>query len=251
MKNKKKRKLAGLLLSVMLSVGLAGAEEQYVMPDIEGNVDLTISYTYDDEKVKLDGAEISIYKVADVDVRYGDVTYTMDEFYVGQLDKTIDFAEVDENTSKEMAEKLSTGDRKADAITVTDKEGNAVFNDIEAGIYLVSETAKSGTADKYEYFGNFLITVPEAVKTEGYKTAKKGYKDETEKTIYERTTFTGKWNYKVFAYPKTETSKIPAPPTPPPNVPKTGDVTHIGLWILTGAIAGVAGYVVSKKRNNK
>ena len=251
MKNKKKRMLAGLLLSAMLSVGLAGAEEQYVMPDIEDNVDLTISYTYDNEKVKLDGAEISIYKVADVDIHYGDVTYTMDDFYSKQLGKTTDFAEVDENTSKEMAEKLSTGDRKADAVTVTDKEGNAVFNDIEPGIYLVSETAKRGTAGKYEYFGNFLITVPEAVKAEGYKTAKEEYKDEAEKTIYERTTFTGKWNYKAFAYPKTETSKIPTPPTPPPNVPKTGDISHIGIWVLIGAIAGVAGYVVSKKRNNK
>lgn len=250
MKIKKKRMLAGLLLSVVLSVGLAGAEDQYVMPDIEGNAGLTISYTYDDEKVKIEGAEISIYKVADVDVHYGDVTYTMDEFYSKQLGKTTDFAEVNENVSKEMAEKLSTGDRKADEVTVTDKDGNAYFDDIEAGIYLVAETAKSGTADKYEYFENYLITVPEAVKTEGYKTAKKEYKDETEKNIYERITFTGKWNYKVFAYPKAETSKIPTPPTPP-DVPKTGDASHIGLFALVGAVAGVAGYLVSKKRNDK
>ena len=249
-KKKTKRLLAGIMLMAFLAVSIASASEPMVMPDFEDKVDLTISYTYDDEKVKLDGAEISIYKVADANVHYGDVTYTMDEYYSKQLGKTIDFAEVDEETSKEMAEKLSTGDRKADAVTVTNKEGNAVFNDIEPGIYLVSETAKRSTADKYEYFGNFLITVPEAVKTEGYKTAKEEYKDETEKIIYERTTFTGEWNYKVFAYPKTETSKIPTPPTPP-NVPKTGDASHIGLWVLIGAVAGVAGYVVSKIRNDK
>ncbi len=238
-----KRILALVMLMVVLTVGIASAGEPVVMPDIEESVDLTISYTYDNEKIKLDGAEISIYKVADVETHYGNVKYTLDEYYAGQLDEDFIMEELTEETSKGIVKKLSTGDRKADHVTVTDREGNALFKDIVPGIYLVAETAKSGTARNYQYFGNFLISVPMAEKTEGYKTVKHDYKDETEQTIYERTEFTGKWNCKVFAYPKTETVEVPTPP----HSPKTGDETDLGLLVIVGAI-GLAGCFITRNK---
>lgn len=247
-KNKTKRMVAGAVLGAVLAMSLASANEAMVMPDLEGGADLTISYTYDDEKVKLDGAEISLYKIADADVYLGDVTYTLDEFFANQLGEDFDIYEMTEDISKDLAKKLSAGDRKADAVTKTDADGNAIFKDLDYGIYLVTETAKSGTAAKYEYFGNFLVTVPEAETADNYYATKAEYEDETEKTRYEKMEFTGKWNYKVMVYPKTETSKIPTPPGTPP--PKTGDDSHVGIFLLVGAIAGVCGFIVARKKKN-
>lgn len=247
--NKTKRMVAGALLGVMFALNMASANEVMVMPDLEGEADLTISYTYDDEKVKLDGAEISLYKIADVDVYLGDVTYTLDEYFAKQLGEDFVIEEMSEELSMEAAKKLSVGDRKANAVTETDADGNAIFKDLDYGIYLVSETAKSGTADKYEYFGNFIVTIPEAEKTERYHAEKAQYEDETEKIRYEKTEFTGKWNYKVMVYPKTETSKIPAPPGTPPS-PKTGDDSHLEIFFIIAAVSGICCLVAAGKNKN-
>lgn len=249
----KSRKLgffSGLILGAALLMSMAvadnaGATDTPLMPDFEGSSGLTISYTYDNEKIKLDGAEISIYKVADASVRLGEVTYTLDEYYKKQLPEDFKIEDMTEESSVSVAKTLKTDDIKADSVTVTDDDGNAVFKNLVPGIYLVSQTGKNGTAADYELFGNFLISVPEVSKTEAYNATKSEYEDQTEKERYEKIGFTGKWNYKVFVYPKTETTKIPTPP----GTPKTGDENNIFILVIIGIAAGVAGYVISRKRN--
>ncbi len=251
MKKILKKISAVLMLTTMLSTALAG--EAWVMPDLTENANLIISYTYDNEKVKLEGAEISIYKVADVSVYNGNVTYTMDEYYGKQLGEDFVLEEMTVASSKELALRLDTKDRKADAVVITDAEGKAVFSDIPYGIYLVKETGKTKKAAEYENFDNYLLSVPgiklyderqDNVATHGDADRAD---DSYEEIIKANLDYDGEWVYTVVTTPKTGTEKIPQPDTPP-----TGDILQlISIISLAGLLAGAGIMYIAKKTSSR
>lgn len=185
---------------------------RYYMDDLaEGKGTLTMIYKYDD-KTPVSGAEISIYRIADLTVTNGNAVYeTLDGYddfeYAGvSVDALNKYAESQSMMAKE---------KKADAVAITDKDGTVVFEDLEYGMYLVLETNRTGVALDYYDFKPFCINVP--------------FPDVDEK-IYQ-----GHWIYDVEVEPKTEIVEVPEVPTTPstpdkPPVeppPKTGGAGEI------------------------
>lgn len=161
------------------------------MPDLEtdrkGSLTVCVSWT-DDKQVKyVEGAEITISRVASVSVQNGVLEYRLLPEYDGVA---VDFDGMTASESKNAAEILSgkTAERTADGQTaVTGSDGRAAFTELEQGMYLVVQTGRIGDAETYEPFTPFLIAVPLGERLESGNT----------------------WNYQVETDPKTEIVKKP------------------------------------------
>ena len=114
---------------------------------------------------------------------------------------------------KRLTDYIAQSEISSDRQAVPDAQGNASFDDLELGLYLVRQTA---AAPYYNKIAPFLITVPQ-------------YSADNSEVIYD-----------IDAAPKTGTADpIPTPtpkPTPPPGpvLPQTGQ-----LWWPVYALAGL------------
>lgn len=215
-------------------VPAAWADESDRMPSLpEGPYSLTVSLHKTDPAVTIDGAEIAVFKAADLAVEGGSAVYTLTEAYALS---GISFGGMTASESENAAEILEGLSGAASGRGTTDTDGTAVFTGLSAGMYLVTETGKSGTAAGYESFIPFLVSVPEAVKSADGNA----------------------WNVSVAAEPKTAVKAIPtATPTPAPvggggsgtlaNV-RTGDAADPALWTLL-LTASAAVLAAAKRRN--
>ena len=182
---------------------------RYYMDDLEdGKGSLTMKYVYNDSDA-VSGAEISLYRIADITVHEGDAQYKTLEGY-----DSFEYAGVSVDAlNNYAASQVEIAKQKApDKTAVTDSEGKVVFDELDYGMYLVIETDRSGNATKYYNFAPFCINVP--------------FPD-IEETVYQ-----GHWTYDVEVEPKTEIEKIPdsstpdSTPTPPPQTGNDGIEKH-------------------------
>ena len=193
---------------------------------------LTVYFHARDEKIS--GAEFSIYQTAKIKQLF-DGTADFES-----VDPFTDVSNMTQEEAKAAAVKFAAMPAKEKAKAVTDADGNAVFEGLEAGIYLVKETDQEDKAEDYESAEPFLVAVP------SYDQQKK------------------QWNYDVTASPKTEPKNISKDTKE--DVPDfhqnkddeddyvdyvpTGDVPV--LPIALGVAAGTAMLLVArKKKNNK
>lgn len=155
------------------------AESDRMSPLPETANQLTVLYQKENGRIRLDGAHVNIYKVADVRNEGGSVSYTPARPY----EKTgTDFEGMDASESLKVARNLSKVKNAPAASSITSSSGTAVFSDLPSGMYLVTEPDASGTAARYEKFDPFLVALPEAVN--------------------------GRWETEITAEPKTDTSLI-------------------------------------------
>lgn len=144
----------------------------------------------------LSGGELTVYHVAEVQRKNGNLSYEYcGDFYgcgiaLGDL--------TDSTLAAQLQEYLP---QSAEGTTKTiDADGNVTFRDLELGLYLIVQTEAS---KGYEPINPFLVSLPMAED--------------------------GKWNYvvdaspKVGAYTPTKPDTPPTPPTPPdtPDHPDT------------------------------
>lgn len=173
--------------------GAASAAEAVPVPvpDLPaGSYSLIVSFTKDDGNVKLDGADIGIRKIAGLTVKNGLAAYRMLDTYSQYASDEKVFDGMTAAESEKLAAAIAGKNSKGESSQKTDSSGKAVFTGLEAGMYLVTEDSKSGTAAGYESFEPFLVSVPEAVKdTEGNVT----------------------WKAEAEAEPKTTVAKIETP----------------------------------------
>lgn len=170
---------SAMIVSLVTSASAYAAESDRMPPLPETTNRLTVLYQKSDGRIRLDGAHVNVYKVADVKNEGGSVNYVLADPYK----KTgVDFEGMDASESLKAAKDLSEIRNDPDGSAVTSSSGTAVFSDLPSGMYLVTESDASGTAARYEKFDPFLVSLPEAVS--------------------------GKWKTEVTAEPKTDTSLI-------------------------------------------
>lgn len=175
------------------------------------------------ETTYLDGATFTLYKVADL-VRNGDVNAgdykLINEFEMADINFDGMTASESEVAAKELAR---MGLTSYDSAT-TDMKGNAVFEELTDGMYLVIETSVSGTSADYSFADPFLVAAPQ-------------FNGET-------------WISEIICSPKTvpyelviptppiEEPEIEPEPGPEPNTPpKTGESMDAYIWTGIAACA--------------
>lgn len=150
---------------------------------------------YDSAKDKaLSGGQLTLYRVAEVKRKNGDLSFEYcGDFYgcgiaLGDL--------TDSTLADQLLEYMPQGARGT--TKTVDADGNAAFEDLELGLYLI---VQSNASNGYAPIKPFLVSLPMAEN--------------------------GKWNYEVDASPKVggytpvNPDTPPVPPTPVPDKPGT------------------------------
>lgn len=142
----------------------------------------------------LSGGELTVYRVAEVQRRNGNLSFE----YCGDFDGcAIELGDLTDSTlAGQLQEYLS--DNAEGTVREVDANGNVNFDDLELGLYLVVQTKAS---KGYKPVNSFLVSLPMAED--------------------------GEWNYEVDASPKVGayTPEPETPPSPPdkPDEPDTPD----------------------------
>ena len=178
-----------LICSIFLSIPTF-ADETNFMPDIdESEKNLTVHFYVQKTgvDVPIEGAEIGIYKVAQLSCEKGSAKYTLLPEYssVRKMEngEDVTFWGISGTESENLAKRLDKLITHPEKVNTTDRSGDCFFNGLEQGMYLVKELNAQGQAADYEYFSPYLISVPLAVKNK---------------------TGPNNWLYDVFSEPKTK-----------------------------------------------
>ena len=199
-----KRHLAALLTVLCLLAASAlpafATSANIRLVDASGNAMTgTIRVTlYDNANSKaLSGGQLTLYKVADVKRKNGGLSYE----YCGDFYGCgIALGDLTDSTLAAQLQDFMPATAEGTVQTV-DQDGNAAFENLELGLYLIVQTKAS---EGYEPVSSFLVSLPMAED--------------------------GKWNYEVDATPKVgtyvpetppDTPDTPTPPPTPPNNPDT------------------------------
>ena len=162
------------LLTVMLFVVTGPfsvlALEENSVPDIENEKkSLTVYFFVQLVGVDtpIEGAEVGIYRIADLKTSFGSANYTVLDKYAElkktQNDRDITFEGISVTESIALAKKFAVFSETPEMTAVTDENGMCKFDDLEQGMYLVREISASGDAQKYQLFQPYMISVPLAV----------------------------------------------------------------------------------------
>jgi len=219
--------MLSLLLTAVFLAGGAMTSQVYAgnsaVPDVKSSAKCSLTITVaahdDSEETAVSGEGLSIYKVASLKTSQGSAKYVLTHDFAGSgisfdgmtVEQSISYA----SKLQSYAVKQSIADVGED---VTGDSGTVSFSNLGVGMYLVTETGRSGAAENYSSLKPFLVMVPQ---------------------------YSGSsWIYDVKAYPKTEQKKTSQPATPSKTIVtkktvrphtstavKTGDTSNITLWI--------------------
>lgn len=140
-----------ILMFVMLFMSSVSvyAENNIVDFSRKGTIDITLS---EEEDIKVSGAEITIYKVADAGVNNSNLEFVYDD---------------DLSTCKEDLDKGNITNEVVTCVTssdlvsysgVTDEEGRVHFDNLDLGLYLVSQTNQ---VEGYSKVSPFTVMIPQ------------------------------------------------------------------------------------------
>lgn len=190
-----------ILLAVLLLVGLftqmtqVSASEIDQMPDLEsgrkGTLSITLFYKdSDNQKTNIQGATLSLLKVADLSVVDGGTTlYTLTSDFA---ESEVDFDGMTASESKQAAQVLKHIAETKQLIAssraeVTDDSGCVSFEDLEPAMYLVMQTGHASAIPAYTEMEAYLVSVPMG-------------ENENDQAF---------WNYTVDSVPKMELESKP------------------------------------------
>lgn len=183
--------LVAMLTLCCLAQAVLAANPGPLDPDRETSLTVRLR-SLEDEVKDEEGAEVTIYKVADMTEVNGEIRF----------EYTSAFAECKEDLSKEIplsaiqAMESMAKQNGAPAISkTTDENGRAFFTDLDQAVYLVAQTRSVTGFTTFEPFLSYLPSIEE-----------------------------GAWNYDVMAKPKIVYSILPGrkpTPTPTPTPPTT------------------------------
>ena len=182
-----------MLLVMTEPVGIFALDNNLV-PDIDENQNKSLTVYFYVQKLGVDtaieGAEIGIYKIADLESENGSANYTVSETYFSlakiENDKDTTFEGISFSESVELAKKFANIAETLSPVAtgVTDSNGVYQFDNLEKGMYLVRELSASGDAKKYQLFEPYMVSVPLAVSVSEVN----------------------EWQYDVLSEPKTKVS---------------------------------------------
>ena len=196
-----KLKFMSLLISLFTVMFLVMTEpvsisafDSDLVPDIDENLNKSLTVYFYVEKLgvptPIDGAEIGIYKIADLKTKNGSANYSVTETYSSlakiKNDRDITFEGISFSESVELAKSFEEIAKKEQPLktAVTNSDGICRFDALEQGMYLVRELSKTGTAEKYQSFAAYMISVPFPESHDGLN----------------------EWQYDVLSEPKTKIS---------------------------------------------
>lgn len=196
-----KLKFMSLLISLFTVMFLVMTEpvsisafDSDLVPDIDENLNKSLTVYFYVEKLgvptPIDGAEIGIYKIADLETKNGSASYSVTESYssLAKISKNRDitFEGISFSESVELAKSFEEIAKKEQPLktAVTNSDGICRFDALEQGMYLVRELSKTGTAEKYQSFAAYMISVPFPESHDGLN----------------------EWQYDVLSEPKTKIS---------------------------------------------
>lgn len=161
-----------LFLSLILNVNADAKTNNLVDFNKKGSLEITLSEKEDNSKIN--GAEITIYKVADAKEKdYNLVFQYVDNFKCS--------ASLDNLESKELTNEINKciDDNTTSFKKVTNKDGKVTFNNLDLGLYIVKQTNK---VKGYSQISPYLISIPKVLNNE--------------------------WTYNIVSKPKTEILKL-------------------------------------------
>jgi len=173
----------------------ASGNEILPVADAPATNTFTLQFTYHPDgttSVPISGAEFTIFKVADLEVKRQVATYVPAGNFksVSSSDYEGMTASASLTAAKSLAAEAASS--ASGVKGTTDSNGSYKYENLEPGMYLVMQTGKTGMADLYKTLDPFLVQVPTYYKNEAG--------DQYE------------WNADVIASPKPETELNITPP---------------------------------------
>ena len=207
------KKISALLLTLLLISALTVTALAHPVPDLNTNGSLTFVMDYNDEP--LDNGKLNLYKVGEIVEIDGDFCFApILEF----ADQELDYSEP---TNLVFAQELLTlaKEMELEKITAPIEEGQAVFQDLLPGLYVVWQDKEDATKG-FEPIAPFLISCPR-------------FQDNAYITD-------------VVAEPKVGFETIPPTTTPrPPHAPQTGQLNWpVPVLAISGAVLFIFGCVM-------
>lgn len=218
---KYKKRVAGLLLCVLLLCTLPVTTYAHEVPDENKKGEITVEMCYDDKAVT--GGILTAYQVGQIqenDGNYSFVKTTSMEGFSGNYGNISD-----PELAGDVAAFVEEKNVQACA-TAENEAGKVVFTDLELGVYLIVQTEAS---DGYELLNPFLVSIP--MNEDGH------------------------YVYEVNAEGKFQLYQEPTTPTKPsePSLPQTGQLNWpIPVLAVLGMTLFSVGWVVrfGKKKNS-
>ena len=156
---------------VMFCTLAAFAQSSNKMPDIDDNeLNLTIHFYVQNigVDVPISGAEVAIYKVAQLECHGGSAEYALlpkySQLRIYENGKDVTFDGMSVSAADAISKNLAELVEEPDFTGVTDSSGDCVFDNIPRGMYLVRELSAKGDAEKYELISPYIISVPLGVQ---------------------------------------------------------------------------------------
>lgn len=162
----------------------------FAVNDIDNNKEKSLTVYFFVQKLGIDkpieGAEVGITKIADIDVKNGNIVYKVVDKYDVLKDIKFEGMTVEESkhTAKEFNDIV-----EVEKTGITNTDGKCMFNNLESGVYLVKQLAAEGKAEGYAKFEPYIILVP--------------YADN----------YLPDWNYDILSEPKTVNIIEPSEPS--------------------------------------
>lgn len=211
------KKMAIFLLTLLLISTLTVTAFAHPVPDL--TVNGSITFKMDLGENVLDGGKLNMFKVGLVHEENGDFSFApILEFTAEELDYT-------DVTNPDLAKNTLTLAKELNLkkFTAPIQEGNAVFEDVAPGLYVVFQDAEDAT-EGYAAINPFLISMPKFQDNE-YVT-------------------------EVVAEPKVPLETVPPTTAPPPHkpsgkLPQTGQLNWpVPVLAASGAVLLIAGFVM-------
>lgn len=195
---------------VLLLSPVKADDEPYIYEPLEDKpCSLTLYLYADDEESCIEGAELSLIKMAEIKEENGQYYYSFIEKFK-EYEEKFDLGSSDVFKDPEFAAAVAEDSPEILCRSTSNNLGKISFDNLSAGLYVVIQTGKNGKALDYESYSPFIVNLPELIEN-----------DESNLLC---------WNYDAEAYPKTEVKKEEQPEAPPTH--PTGDDADIPLCII-------------------
>lgn len=204
------KRIVSTIAAFLLLCSLCLPAYAHEVPDV--NRKGSITFTMDWEGKKLTNGSLTLYRVGDVSENDGNYFFTI----VKELQES--GLSLDDLTKKDLAQNLAdqAAKSKLSKLTADIKDGKAVFTDLPAGLYVVTQTESQATKG-FAPIAPFLISMP---------------KNEN-----------GSYVYEITADPKVPLETAPPEPTKPAPKP-SGKLPQTGQMNWPVPVLAVAGMVL-------
>jgi len=173
--NKAIKYLSLFIISLLFgnNVVYANVNDHIVDFNKKGTIEITLKET--DGTKAIEGAEITLYHVADVLAKDNKLVYTYNESI---KDCKADLTNLSQSLTSEINHCISNKEVPSQ-VKVTDKDGKVKFENLELGLYLVKQTKN---VSGYSNIDSFIVNIPKNIDN--------------------------KWTYDIKAEPKTDIIRL-------------------------------------------